>query len=176
MIVTVFDTPDAPDSLLTQAHDLCLRAFEGDFDPEDWDHALGGRHFVVVVEGGRVISHAAVVERTIWVGDAPYRTGYVEAVATEPSLQGLGHGTAVMRQAGEWIRERYELGCLGTGEHRFYERLGWQRWRGPSAVRLPDGSHVPTPDDDDGIMVLGTTAAVDVTARIACEPRQGDDW
>ncbi|MEX1044417.1 MAG: GNAT family N-acetyltransferase [Acidimicrobiia bacterium] len=175
MTVRVFETPDAPESFLQQAHELCLRAFDGDFDPEDWEHALGGRHFVVV-DDGRVVSHASVAERTIWVGDVPYRTGYVEAVATDPESQGLGHGTDVVSLTGYWIRETYDLGCLGTGEHHFYERLGWERWRGPSAVRYPDGTLVPTPDDDDSIMVLATTAPVDLTARIACEPRSGDDW
>lgn len=177
MKVSEFDTWAASESLLAQAHDLCRRAFEGDFDPEDWEHALGGRHFLVV-EKDELVSHASVVERRLWVDDVCYRTGYVEAVATEPEKQRLGYGTAVMREVGEWIRQRYELGCLGTGAHHFYERLGWERWRGSSAVRLPDGSHVPTPDDDDGIMILRTEATrdLDLMGRIACEPRSGDDW
>lgn len=177
MSVSVLDTADAPEDVLMRAHELCLRAFDGDFDPEDWEHALGGRHFLVF-EGGMPLSHASVVERILWIDDIPYRTGYVEAVATEPSHQGLGLGTAVMRQAGEWIRGTFELGCLGTGEHHFYERLGWERWRGSSAVRHPDGTHVPTREDDDGLMILRTeaTRGLDLTGLIACSPRSGDDW
>ncbi|HEX2576665.1 MAG TPA: hypothetical protein VHK88_09985, partial [Aquihabitans sp.] len=39
-------------------------AFEGDFDDDDWDHALGGLH-VVVRDGDTVVAHAAVVERVL---------------------------------------------------------------------------------------------------------------
>lgn len=175
MKVEAFATAAADSGLLHRIEGLCLRAFEGDFDPEDWEHALGGMHFAVV-EGGEPISHASVVERTLWIGGLPHRTGYVEAVATEPARQGQGYGTAVMREAGEWIRREYELGCLGTGEHSFYERLGWERWLGPSAVRHPDGTEAPTPDDDGGLMVLRVGAELDLQAPIACEPRSGDDW
>lgn len=177
MNVSVFDTADAPEDLLIRAHELCVHAFDGDFDPEDWDHALGGRHFVLI-DDDAPIAHASVVERTLWVDGIPYRTGYVEAVATEPSQQGLGLGTAVMSEAGEWIRSQYELGCLGTGEHHFYERLGWERWRGSSAVRYPDGLLVETPEDSDGIMILrtGATRHLDLFGLIACGPRSGDDW
>lgn len=177
MNVSVFDSADAPESLLKRVHELCLRAFDGDFELEDWEHALGGRHFMVI-DDVEPIAHASVVERLLWVDDHPYRAGYVEAVATEPSLQGRGYGTAVMRAAGEWIRVSFELGCLGTGEHHFYERLGWVRWRGSSAVRYPDGSLVETPEDSDGIMILRTDATrdLDLTGRIECSPRSGDDW
>ena len=59
--------------------------------------------------------------------------------------------------------------------HHFYERLGWQRWLGPTYVRRSDGV-VRTPDEDDGVMVLVTATAVDLTAPITCEERPGDDW
>lgn len=171
------DTAHAPEDLLKRVYELCLGAFGGDFDPEDWEHALGGRHFIVI-DGDAPVAHASVVERTLWVDDHPFRAGYVEAVATEPLLQGRGHGTAVMREAGEWIRDSFDLGCLGTGERHFYERLGWERWRGSSGVRYPDGSLVETPEDSDGIMILRTEATrdLDLTGRIECSPRSGDDW
>ncbi len=65
------------------------------FTDDDWDHALGGVHFVLDVDGD-IVTHAAVVERSLWVADRPLRTGYVEAVATAPAHQGAGHGTLVM--------------------------------------------------------------------------------
>ena len=39
--------------------------------------------------------------------------------------RGQGYGTAVMREVGTVVDAAFELGALGTGEHHFYERLGW---------------------------------------------------
>jgi aminoglycoside 2'-N-acetyltransferase I len=126
----------------------------------------------------QIVAHAAVVERELHVGERPLRTGYVEAVATAPALQGRGYGTLVMRAVNEVIAERYELGALGTGSHGFYERLGWQTWRGPSFVRLPDGRVERTPDEDGFILVLTTPASprLDLASPIGCEWRPGDVW
>ena len=159
--------------------DLLSRAFPtGDeaFTEDDWEHAVGGTHFLLEADD-RIVSHASVVERDLHVGDRHLRTGYVEAVATDPDYQGKGFGSRVMRDVGEHIREHFELGALGTGRHAFYERLGWLTWRGPSAVRTAGGS-VRTPDEDGFILVLPTprTPALDVTAPITCEWRPGDVW
>jgi aminoglycoside 2'-N-acetyltransferase I len=146
------------------------------FTEDDWQHAIGGVHVVLDV-AGEIVSHASVVERELRVGGRPLQTGYVEAVATAPGWQGRGHGTAVMGEVNEIIREGFELGALGTGSHGFYERLGWRAWRGPTFVREPDGEH-RTPDEDGLILVLATptTPPLDETASISCDARQGDDW
>jgi aminoglycoside 2'-N-acetyltransferase I len=75
------------------------------------------------------------------------------------------------------IRERFELGCLGTGRQSFYARLGWQTWRGRSFLRAADGL-VPTPDDDGYLMVLTTPSSppLELAASISCEWRPGDVW
>ena len=150
-------------------------AFEGDFGPEDWEHALGGTHAVALVEE-RIVAHASVVPRTLWVGGRPLRAGYVEAVAVLPEAQGRGYGTAVMPALDPAVAE-YDLGALSTGEHHFYERLGWKRWRGATWVRTGAG-HVRTAEEDDGIMVLCTplTPELSLESDIECEPRPGDDW
>jgi aminoglycoside 2'-N-acetyltransferase I len=159
---------------------LMLDAFaddeHGGFEDDDWQHALGGAHFIGTLDG-RIVSHAAVVERSIHVDGRPLRTGYVEAVATAPHSQRRGYGTLVMRGANELIENEFQLGALGTGSQPFYERLGWKVWRGPSYVRTPQGE-VATPDEDGYIMVLRTrtTPPIDMTARISCEERAGDDW
>jgi aminoglycoside 2'-N-acetyltransferase I len=150
---------------------------DGAFEDADWDHALGGLH-VVADEGGRIVAHASVVPRILVAGGTALRTGYVEAVATEPGRQGEGHGTAVMRDIGEHIAVTYELGALGTGSFHFYERLGWRRWAGPTAVRRADGRVDRTPDDDGYVMVLRTPSSppLDEDATLSCEERPGDDW
>jgi aminoglycoside 2'-N-acetyltransferase I len=146
------------------------------FMEEDWQHAIGGVHVVLDVDG-RIVAHAAVVEREIEVAGRPLRAGYVEAVATAPDRQGEGLGTIVLTAIGELIRDGFELGVLGTGVQPFYERLGWQTWRGPSAVRTPDGLRA-TPDDDGYLMVLATPTMppLDLDAPIVCDWRPGDVW
>jgi aminoglycoside 2'-N-acetyltransferase I len=148
----------------------------GGFTEDDWQHALGGVHFLLERQN-EVLVHASVVERELHLAGRPTRTGYVEAVATAPTHQGMGLGTRVMREVGAHIAATYELGALGTGSHGFYERLGWRTWRGPSSVRTPGGER-PTPDEDGYIMVLATptSPALELTAPISCEWRPGDVW
>lgn len=152
-------------------------AFAGDFADEDWDHALGGWH-ALIVEAGEMVAHASVVERRLWIGDRTLSAGYVEAVAVTPSRQGQGLGTRVMSRVEDIIRERFDLGALSSGEWGFYERLGWQRWRGPSFVRALDGSLTRSAEEDEGIMVLPCPrgGAIDLAAPIVCDARSGDSW
>jgi aminoglycoside 2'-N-acetyltransferase I len=160
---------------LADIRSLLEEAFAGDFSADDWAHATGGWH--VLASDGALISHAAVVERWLSVDERPARTGYVEAVATVPARQGRGAGSAVIRGVGRLLLEEFELGALSTGVPEFYERLGWERWRGPSFVRV-GSSVIRTPSEDDGIMVLryGANAALPLDLSICCESRQGDDW
>jgi aminoglycoside 2'-N-acetyltransferase I len=44
------------------------------FSDDDWQHALGGLHFVLEVDG-EIVAHAAVVERQLYVGGLPLRPG-----------------------------------------------------------------------------------------------------
>lgn len=179
--VLVLPTAEVPTDLLAASRRLMAVAFGDDpdeaFDDDDWDHALGGVH-VLLVDEGTVLTHAAVVERLLRAGDRVVRTGYVEAVATRPERQGEGLGSRTMERIGTLIRQRFELGALGTGRWSFYERLGWERWRGPTFVRTVDGTLRRTEDDDDGVMVLrtGASAGLDLTGSLTCDERIGDDW
>ncbi len=147
----------------------------GPFDDDDWQHALGGVHVVLDVDGV-IVAHASVVERDIHIARQPLRTGYVEAVATAPGRQGFG--TKVMEAIGVVIQADFELGVLGTGRHHFYERLGWQTWQGPAFLRTPYGDQ-RTPDEEGYLLVLLTPRSpvgLDLTAPISCEWRPGDVW
>jgi aminoglycoside 2'-N-acetyltransferase I len=172
----VVTTEDAGEAVLAAARALCDAAFDGDFDDDDWANGLGGWH-VLVEDDGELVAHVAVVERTIHVAGTPFRTGYVEAVATLPGRHGEGLGSLAMIEADEVIRRHFELGALGTGRWSFYERMGWERWQGPTFVRR-GGVDARSEDDDDGVMVLrfGPSAAVDRRRPIVCEARSGDDW
>jgi aminoglycoside 2'-N-acetyltransferase I len=166
-------TPDE----LNAIRRLLDEAFAADFSEDDWQHALGGWH-ALIIEGRSPVAHAAVVGRRLFVGDRACRTGYVEAVAVLPRLQGTGLGTAVMAAATDLVLRNYDLGALSTGEWGFYARLGWERWRGPTNVRTADGRLRRSPEEDDAVMVLRCppTRDIDLTAAIACEERSGDSW
>jgi aminoglycoside 2'-N-acetyltransferase I len=165
---------------ITAIREVLVAAFGSDeeerFTQDDWDHAVGGVHFVLDLDG-EIITHASVVEREIHVGGKPLRTGYVEAVATSPEHDGAGFGSLVIAEVTSYIRDGFELGALGTGRQHFYERLGWRIWTGPSSVRTLDGPR-RTPDEDGYIMVLETPASppLDRNATISCEWRPGDVW
>lgn len=146
------------------------------FTDQDWDHAMGGRHFVIE-EDAAILSHAAVVERELHAGDHHLATGYVEAVATLPGYQRRGFASAVMEAVNAFIDETYPLGALGTGVQPFYERLGWVVWKGPTFVRMESGL-VRTAEEDGGILVRLTPASpkLDLSAAISCDWRPGDVW
>ena len=110
----------------------------GTFDDNDWQAALGGSHFILE-ENGVIVSHAAVVERTLEFAGKPLRTGYVEAVATLPERQGEGHATRVMAEVNAFIDREYAIGALGAAAPEFYARIGWAPWRGLTAARTSDG-------------------------------------
>ena len=180
VIVRLASTSQLTARQLGEIRALMDVAFAGDehggFDDDDWEHALGGMHFVAE-EDNLIVGHASVVERTLHAGGRPLRTGYVEAVAVAPIRQGVGIGTAVMRAVNTYLLPRFELAALGTGSQGFYERLGWQIWRGPSSVRAGDGEQ-PTPEDDGYIMVLLTPSSppLDLGTALSCDWRPGDVW
>ena len=160
---------------LEEIRSLAEDAFDDGFSDNDWHHTLGGWH--VLARDEALVAHAAVVERVLEVGGSAVRAGYVEGVATTPTRQGEGLGSLVMQRVRQLLEASFELGALSTGRHAFYERLGWERWRGPTFVRR-GADIVRTADEDDGIMVLryGSTSGLDLTLPISCETRPGDDW
>jgi aminoglycoside 2'-N-acetyltransferase I len=83
-----------------------------------------------------------------------------------------------MRALSEIIEREFALGALSTGEWHFYQRLGWERWRGPTWVREADGRLERSPDEDDSVMILRTPTSpdVDLFAPLTCNARPGDAW
>jgi aminoglycoside 2'-N-acetyltransferase I len=165
---------------LGELTELCARAFNQ--PPGDvWTGIGGGLHVMAEVRG-RVAAHAMIVDRALHLGEdaaASLDVGYVELVAVLPELQRRGHGTAVMRVVGEIIGQEYVLGALSTGSNGFYERLGWETWRGPTGVRMADGERVRSPSEDGNVMVLRTPRTprdLNLEAPISIDWRPGDIW
>jgi aminoglycoside 2'-N-acetyltransferase I len=171
-------TGELSDIELTELRMLLYLAFEGEFSNEDWDHTLGGRHFLGL-EDGAIVAHASVVPRRLHVGERPLNAGYVEGVAVAAEHRRRGFGHSVMEALGEFLIPKYELGALSTADrlHSFYGHLGWRRWLGPTAV-IVEGAAKPTPEEDGGVMVLETpsTGRLDKETTLACEWREGDVW
>jgi aminoglycoside 2'-N-acetyltransferase I len=159
---------------------LCEAAFGEPF-ADAWERVGPGVH-VMAELGGRVVAHAMIVDRRVYLGheaDTAIDVGYVEHVATLPELGGSGHGTEVMRRVGQIIGEEYSLGALATGDNGFYARLGWETWAGPTSVRMPDGERVRSAEEDGHVMVLRTERSpgdLDLRGPIAVDWRPEEPW
>lgn len=159
---------------------LCEAAFEEPF-AEAWERIGPGLH-VMAERDGRIVAHAMVIDRRIYLGheaDIALDVGYVEHVATLPALQGKGLGSAVMREIGRIIGLEYTLGALASGSNAFYERLGWETWAGPTSVRMPDGERVRSAGEDGHVLVMRTPrspADLDLHAPIAIDWRSEEPW
>ena len=159
---------------------VCEAAFGFPF-ARAWERVGQGIHVMAEVDG-RVVAHAMLVDRRVYVGgelDTALDAAYVENVATLPDAQGRGHATAVIGEVGRIIGEEYEIGALGTRDQTFYSRLGWIVWDGPTFVRTPDGERLRTAGSDGEVMVLRTDrtpAGIAVTEPIAIDWRAGEPW
>ena len=177
MDVAIVESDQIDTSTRVELRDLWRRAFGDRFTDDDADHAYGGVH-VLARDGDRLIGHASAVPRRIRFEGRPWRTvGYVEAVATDPERAGQGIGRQTMNTLQVEIALRWPVGLLSTGRAKgFYEKLGWEQWRGPSYTStatgvFPDGEH-------GGLMVLRLEPSVvpSLSVAVTCEDRPGDAW
>jgi len=166
---------EPPADVLQEIRELLFLAFADRFTEDDWQHCLGGDHFVGT-ESDRIVTHAAIVPRLLVVGTRPLRAGYVEGVATAPDRQGNRLGSALMQHVNTAIDAGWQLGGLSTSRQTFYERNGWQRWLGPTFVAEGNVQR-RTADEDAGVMVRTPPGSrLDLTESLTCEARSGDYW
>jgi len=173
--LVVGHTADLTAGRLAAARALAFEVFD-DMAEDDWEHALGGVH-ALVVQDGQVVGHASVVQRRLLHGGHAWRTGYVEAVAVRADCRRVGHGTAMMDALERVVRSAYELGALGATDDGagFYRARGWLPWQGPLSSFGPAGT-VRTPDEDGCVFVLPVGGPVDLTGELVCDWREGDVW
>ena len=170
-------TADLTASELSALYALFSAAWpDGGFTDDDFAHGMGGMHWLAEVDGS-IVSHASVVARRLEAGDRVLRTGYLEAVATQPRPSG---GVT----ARWWSAPPRGTCCPGTSSGRSRpaspgSTSGWagRPWLGPTSVRTPDGLQ-RTEDDDGGIFILRTpsTPALDLAGPLVCDWRSGDVW
>jgi aminoglycoside 2'-N-acetyltransferase I len=176
MTVVVTATADLTAEQRSAVIAVCIAAH----DNEDFNNLFtyireDGRHFLGY-RGSDLASHAVVTTRWLQPDGHPLlRTAFVDAVSTLPAYQHEGHATAVMRRLATVIDD-YEIGCLQTDIPGFYERLGWQVWRGPLAGRSEDGL-IPTPHQT-GVMVLPLlrTPPLDLESQLTIERQPERIW
>jgi aminoglycoside 2'-N-acetyltransferase I len=172
MIVKSARTEDLDADARASIIRVCIAAHHNDDFENLFSYIpVGGRH-ALAYRDNDLVSHAVATTR--WLrpaGQPALKTAFVDAVATLPSYEGCGCGSAVMRRLAADVAGEFAVGCLQTERIGFYRRLGWELWRGPLAGRRADGSLVPTPDQR-GVMVLRLSAALDLDARltIGCQP------
>jgi aminoglycoside 2'-N-acetyltransferase I len=169
-------TADLDNEAREHAKQMLATAFAGRFSEDDWEHALGGMH-AVIMHRGALIAHAAVVQRRLLHRGVALRCGYVEAVAVHPDWRGQGLGAAVLDAAEQVIRGAYSVGALSapTEAQSFYTARGWLYWLGSTSVLAPGGL-TRTPDDDGSILVLPNNIGVDLNGALVCDWRNGDVW
>jgi aminoglycoside 2'-N-acetyltransferase I len=175
--VEVWRTEDLDLGARRAVIDVCNAAHDTDAFERLFDHFIpsGGRHFLGRVDG-RLVSHAVVTTRGVQSPPGPVlRTAFVDAVSTLPAFQRRGSATAVMRRLGSEIDD-YEIGCLQTDLIGFYERAGWEPWRGPLAGRHQDDLTF-TPEQR-GVMVLRlpSTPELDLESLLTIERQPDRIW
>jgi aminoglycoside 2'-N-acetyltransferase I len=173
--VVVVRTAELEEEQFARLNRLVEAAFQREFD-EIWANIGPGTHVIAQLDG-EPVGHAMIVERALWIGDTALRCGYVENVAAAPAQQGSGVGSAVMRRIAHLIADGFEIGALATGSYHFYERLGWERWRGPTFARR-GGELLRTERHDGDVMVLrvGATPALAGDEPISVAWRRGELW
>ena len=151
--VTFVRTEDLNAAERASIVDLCIAAHQEEDFKNLFKYVLSGGWHFLAYRGEQLVSHALVTTR--WLqpeGQPELKTAYIDAVATLPAVQGQGYASALLRQMAKDIDSEYVIACLETERITFYERLGWEVWRGPLAGRGKDGLiHTP---DQTGIMIL----------------------
>lgn len=170
-------TEDLDEATRADIIQVCIKAHqEEDFKNLFSYMTSGGWHFLAYLDN-QLVSHALVTTR--WLqpeGQPELKTAYIDAVATLPAVQGQGYASALLRQMAKAINGEYIIACLETERTTFYERLGWEVWRGPLAGRSKDGL-IPTPDQT-GIMILrlSQTPPLDLDCELTIECQDGRIW
>ena len=134
--LSVSPTRDLDEATRLEIVDLCNRAFETDEFNEVFEliaDSVDPMHVLGRIDG-RLVGHATWSTRRLWIAEGMhFRCAHLDGVATDPSLQNRGIGTAVIKRVMTEIAT-FDIGTLSTERQSFYARLGWQRWKG----RLPE--------------------------------------
>jgi aminoglycoside 2'-N-acetyltransferase I len=154
--------------------ELCSRAYEKDVGTI-LDTFLDATHLIGYYENS-FVCHALWVSRYLHAGTNPMmRTAYVEAVATAAEYRKRGFASAIMKHLIGEIQD-YDMAALSPAGAAFYERLGWELWRGPLFIRKNDNLISSIDDEEVMIFRLPKTPVLDIHAPLSAEWREGELW
>lgn len=176
--IRVAHTADLDRETLDAIAALLRDVFGDELDDHDVEHSLGGLHALAYAGDGALVGHAALVQRRLLHQGRALRTGYVEGVAVRVDHRGQGIGGALMAPIERAITGAYELGALGATDEAaaLYAARGWQLHRGEAHALTPEGV-VRTPDEEGSIYLwVNAASAVDATAPLTADWRDGDVW
>ena len=156
--------------------ELCTAAYQTDFSRLFFYLPTDGLHFLTYRET-QIVGHAVVTTRWVQPEHLPIlRTAYVDAVAILPGYQRRGLGSALLRELAANLGE-YDLACLETDHAAFFEQLGWVRWQGPRAGRAADNTLIPTPAEQNiMILRLPSTPPLDLDRLLTIEAQTARIW
>ena len=76
--------------------------------------------------GGRIVGHAEIVPRTLFVGGAPVRGAVIDRVAVLPECRGAGHGQRLVQVAADRMRQSGAVVAFSrTRIAASFRELGW---------------------------------------------------
>src|SRR4029079_15892726 len=110
-VIRIAHTSELQPPLLDEIWEMLVDVFEGDIEPSDWEHALGGIHALAYDDAGTLVGHASVIQRRLILGERAWRTGDVEAVGVRAEARRHGHASALMDAIERVIRGAYDLGA-----------------------------------------------------------------
>jgi aminoglycoside 2'-N-acetyltransferase I len=153
---------------------LCYRAYEKDMGIL-FETFLDATH-VLGYSNDLLVCHALWVTRYLQAGTNPVmRTAYVEAVATEAKYRHRGFASSIMKYLIGEIQD-YELAALSPFSVQYYERLGWELWRGSLFIRTKDNLMPSLDGEEVMIFRLPKTPVLDLNAPLSAEWRKGELW
>ena len=149
-----------PEMRLTAADEAAIAALLARSFPTDF----GGRSFfnqhhhlrLVIRDGGAIVSHIAVVLRSVDIAGQRVTVAGLAEVATDPAHRGKGHAATLLRAAIEAASASPAAYVLLFGDAPLYAAAGFQPASNKMAHVVTKGARVGrvVSDGDDHLMVL----------------------
>jgi aminoglycoside 2'-N-acetyltransferase I len=168
------ETASLSPQALSEVRSLCAEAYGEDMTQYFED--IGPGVHLLGWDGPTLATHAMWVRRVVYPGTGePVDCAYVELVATRVRSQRRGLASQVMRRLAREVQS-CDLAALSPSFPPFYQRLGWEVWRGPLRVRTRSGVG-QTPDEQVMVLHLPRTPRdLDLDGMLTVAWRPGEIW